>query len=177
MSDPLQDVDVRALAGPDEAAWCAHVMATSEPWLTLRRSQAEALRTLTQPGREVHVAHVGGAPGGFVILDLVGALVGYVRVLCVAPEMRGRGLGTRLLTFAERRIFSQWPNVFLCVSSFNRDARRLYERLGYETVGVLGDYIVSGHDEILLRKTRGPLEGYEPPTTDERGPTPILPRG
>ncbi len=153
-------VDVRPLAGPDEAAWCAHVMSTSEPWITLGRGYDDSLRALTHAEREVHVAHVGGAPGGFLILDLKGALVGYVRTLCVAPEMRGRGLGTRLLGFAEERIFAEWPNVFLCVSSFNHDARRLYERLGYERVGELRDFVVAGHAEILMRKTRGPLEGY-----------------
>ena len=48
----------------------------------------------------------------------------------------------------------------MCVSSFNGGARRLYERLGYEVVGELTDYIVQGHSEILLRKTVGPLTGY-----------------
>jgi len=33
----------------------------------------------------------------------------------------------------------------------------LYERLGYEVVGELKDYIVPGHSEMLLRKTIGPL--------------------
>jgi ribosomal protein S18 acetylase RimI-like enzyme len=46
------------------------------------------------------------------------------------------------------------------VSSFNRDAQRLYERLGYKVVGELTDYIVRGHSEFLLRKTLGPLTGF-----------------
>jgi [ribosomal protein S18]-alanine N-acetyltransferase len=50
----------------------------------------------------------------------------------------------------------------MCVSSFNRDARRLYERLGYRVVGELTDYIVEGHSEILLRKTVGPLTTFTP---------------
>jgi ribosomal protein S18 acetylase RimI-like enzyme len=48
----------------------------------------------------------------------------------------------------------------MCVSSFNRDARRLYERLGYQVIGELTDYIVQGHSEILLRKSLGPLAGF-----------------
>jgi ribosomal protein S18 acetylase RimI-like enzyme len=48
----------------------------------------------------------------------------------------------------------------MCVSSFNEGARRLYERLGYTVVGELTDYIVQGQSEILLRKTRGPLAGF-----------------
>jgi ribosomal protein S18 acetylase RimI-like enzyme len=44
----------------------------------------------------------------------------------------------------------------MCVSSFNGDALRLYLRLGYEVIGELKDYLVRGHSEILLRKSKGP---------------------
>ena len=43
------------------------------------------------------------------------------------------------------------------MSDFNHGARRLYERLGFRLVGELTDYVVAGHSELLLRKTRGPL--------------------
>ena len=39
-------------------------------------------------------------------------------------------------------------------------AQRLYERLGYDVVGEFKDYIISGHSEILLRKTIAPLSEY-----------------
>lgn len=48
----------------------------------------------------------------------------------------------------------------MCVSSFNVAARRLYERVGYQVIGELTNYIVQGHSEFLLRKTRGPLTGF-----------------
>ena len=41
-------------------------------------------------------------------------------------------------------------NLFLCVSSFNTDAPKFYLTLGYEQIGVLKDYLVEGHDEILI---------------------------
>jgi ribosomal protein S18 acetylase RimI-like enzyme len=94
---------------------------------------------------------------GFIIVMTHGALLGYIRILCVDPNTRGRGLGSRLIAFAEERIFREWPNAFLFVSSFNPRARALYERLGYEVVGELKDYIVRGASEILMRKTIGPL--------------------
>jgi hypothetical protein len=50
------------------------------------------------------------------------------------------------MAFAEERIFCETPNAFICVASFNRDALRLYERLGYEVMTELWD------SEILLRK-------------------------
>lgn len=70
------------------------------------------------------------------------------------------GFGRKLLEFAEERILSDTPNVFICVSSFNEYAQRAYRRLGYEVVGELQDYIVSGHPEILLRKTIAPLNEF-----------------
>jgi RimJ/RimL family protein N-acetyltransferase len=37
----------------------------------------------------------------------------------------------------------------------NTRALHLYERLGYEQVGVLRAFVIAEHDELLLRKTRG----------------------
>jgi ribosomal-protein-alanine N-acetyltransferase len=153
-------VRILPLSTEDEAERCARLMSTSEPWMTLGRSYEASLRILTDDQRERYVAYVGDELAGFLVLNLAGAFVGYIQTVCVAPEFRGRGLGSQLLAFAEERIFPAHPNVFMCVSSFNRSARRLYERLGYTVVGELTDYIVAGHSEILLRKTRGPLTAY-----------------
>ncbi len=141
-----------------DAKACARLMASSEPWLTLGRTYEASLAIIRDPTREVFVLRDGTEKlSGFLILCLTGAFVGYIQTICIDPDCRGQGLGSRLLAFAEERILSQFPNVFMCVSSFNHDARRLYERLGYRAVGELSDYIVAGHSEILLRKTLGPL--------------------
>jgi len=139
---------------------CAHLMLSSEPWITLRRSHDSALRALRDPGKELHVVLNGTNVGAFILLDLRGPLAGYIQTICVHPELRRQGLGTRLIAWAEARISRVSPNVFLCVSSFNAAARRLYERLGYEVVGLFPGFIVSEHDELLLRKTRGPWSEF-----------------
>lgn len=100
---------------------------------------------------------MGWEVAGFVVLCMHGAFVGHVQSLCVRQGLRGRGVGTRLLAWAEERILREVPNVFVCVSSFNPAALRLYSRFGYEVVGELRDYVVHGHSEILLRKSMGPL--------------------
>ena len=64
------------------------------------------------------------------------------------------------MRWAEERIFRDSPNVFICVSSFNSEALRLYERLGYETLGTLSRFVVDDHDELLLRKSRGSWEWF-----------------
>jgi ribosomal protein S18 acetylase RimI-like enzyme len=153
-------LEIRRLGSRDEAGACARMMAASEPWITLRRDADTALAILTDPGRETYVAIRGRDMVGFIILVMHGAFVGYVQSVCVAPGRRSLGLGRRLMAFAEERIFRETPNVFLNVASFNAAARRLYERLGYQVVGELRDYIVPGHSEILMRKTTGPLAEF-----------------
>jgi len=153
---PTSDPEVRPMRVPDRA-WAADVMAASEPWLTLGRGRAGALRLLRNRRKQCFIVRAGGERAGFLVLDLNGPLGGYIQSIGVAPEMRGRGIGSAALRWAEVRIFEKHRNVLLCVSSFNRAAQRLYRRAGYEVVGRLRDYVVAGHDEILMRKTLGPL--------------------
>jgi ribosomal protein S18 acetylase RimI-like enzyme len=156
------DIEIRALQGANEAHQCAELMANSEPWITLRRTYNESVRMLSDPSREVYVAVAEGEVIAFTILQMKGAFVGYIQTAGVKPGRRKGGIGSRLINFAEERIFAETPNVFICVSSFNAGAQRLYERLGYQVVGELKDYIISGHSEILLRKTIAPLTEYTP---------------
>ena len=164
MSGPARTVEVegrrirvRPIADDDEARACAAIMSTSEPWVTLGRSYDRSLAILLDRDlQEIYVAEHEGAVVGFAIVIMKGAFTGYIRTVAVHPDWRSRGLGRQLIAFAEERIFRESPNVFMCVSSFNPRARSLYERLGYETVGELRDYIVRGHSEWLLRKSLGP---------------------
>jgi len=151
---------ISRLQTEDDARACARLMAESEPWITLGRSYQASLGIIQDASREVYVARDQTGLAGFLILCLTGAFVGYIQTVCIAPARRGQGLGSRLVEFAEQRILQVSPNVFMCVSSFNQSALRLYQRLGYKVVGELTDYIVQGHSEFLLRKTLGPLTGF-----------------
>ena len=159
---------IEPLDNDSDARACARLMAGSEPWKTLGRTYEASLAIILDPSRKVYVLRDDDMLGGFLILCLTGAFVGYIQTICIQPEQRGQGLGSKLVAFAEQRILAEFPNVFMCVSSFNQDARRLYERLGYAVVGELNDYIVEGHSEILLRKTVGPLTTFIPPRTASR---------
>ncbi len=155
------DIEIRGLKSTDEAKICARMMADSEPWMTLRRCYDDSLRMLEDRSSETYLASAGDEIAGFVVILMHGAFVGYIKTICVSPKWRNRGVGSWLMSFAEDRIFAEAPNVFICVSSFNVGARRFYERLGYEVVGELIDYIVTGHSEILMRKTIAPLDEFE----------------
>jgi [ribosomal protein S18]-alanine N-acetyltransferase len=153
---------IRPLGNAAEAEFCARFMAASEPWRTLGITAEPLFQKLTDPAREVHVATVDDQIVGVLILQLAGPLNGYLQTIATHPGWRGRGLGTRLMQFAEARIFRQSPNVFLCVSDFNHRAQAFYKRLGYQRVGELTDFLAPGRSEILMRKTNGPLLGFLP---------------
>jgi ribosomal protein S18 acetylase RimI-like enzyme len=165
---PFPTLSIRPLLSEGEAETCAALMASSEPFLTLKRDYETSLQFLLDPRRERYVALVGDRFAGFLVLNLQGAFVGYLQTICLAPKFRGQGLGAMLIAFAEERIFREHRNVFLCVSSFNPSAQRLYQRLGYSLVGELTDYLIPGHSELLMRKTRGPILLPNP----ERGNSP-----
>lgn len=148
---------VAPMQGADEEEACAALMAASDPWRTLGMDHAALLRTVRLPGRERWVARVDGRFAGFLLLFLQGTFTGYIQTIGMAPQCRGQGLGEELMRFAETRILRDFQNVFLCVSAFNTGARRFYARLGYAEVGVLRDFLVAGQDEVLMRKTAGPL--------------------
>lgn len=138
------------------------MMAASDPWRSLARTHDMVLPGLTDPLRETYVARDAHGLAGALVLCLVGPLTGYIQTVLVAPDRRGQGIGAQLVAFAEERIFQSSPNVFLCVSSFNTGARRLYERLGFQFVGELTDYLVVGHAELLYRKSRGAWSEWLP---------------
>lgn len=143
-----------AAAEPDDYGWCAGVMASSEPWITLGRDLASCARVLARPGTELFIARraENGQRAGFILLAPYG-LGGspYIATFAVVAEARGCGVGSQLLRFAERR-FAGRKHLFLLVSSFNQRAQELYRRHGFACVGELKDYVVAGCSELIFHK-------------------------
>lgn len=139
-------------AGDSDYEWCAQVMASTDPWITLGRGFQDCLARLRHPEYTLLIARQGDIPLGFVLMHPRGVAGSpYIASIAVAAEARGQGVGSQMLDCAER----QWPgarHIFLCVSSFNTAARRLYERSGYEAVGEFKDYVIEGASEILMCK-------------------------
>ncbi len=158
----MDAITIRALTTQAEAEVCAHMMAQSEPWLTLGRAYQACLETILHTDKDVFIAISEDKVIGSIILNMHGALVGYIQSICVAKDYRGNGVGSSLLDYAETRIFASSANAFLMVSSFNSDAKRLYEKRGYGAVGELKDFIVVGHSEILMKKKRKSAGDREP---------------
>ncbi len=82
----------------------------------------------------------------------------YVDLLAVPPEHRGKGLGTKLLTFADetgRKLGKRGMSVI--VSDGNASARRLYDRCGYRETArremVKESWTNPGREWVLLTKS------------------------
>jgi [ribosomal protein S18]-alanine N-acetyltransferase len=152
---------IKKLETQSEAEKCALITSESEPWKFLKISYEDSLKTLMNPAYETYILHDENDICGFITIEMEGALAGYVKRLAVKKEMQNQNCGRMLMNFAEKRIFADKPNVFLCVSSFNKKALAFYKKLGYKKTGVLKNYLVMGHSEYLLRKTIGPLLKFE----------------
>ncbi len=107
----------------------------------------------------IYSARIEARLVGLIWFDVTGTFYhsGYIRWVAVHPDFQNRGLGKILLKFAEEKILSVGPNVFLLVSHFNRSAQRFYERLDYRKVGELPDFYKAGITEWIYRKTVGPI--------------------
>jgi ribosomal-protein-alanine N-acetyltransferase len=139
-------------AQESDVDWCAQLMSSSEPWITLRRDLEQSRTALRRPGGELFVAREGGQRVGFILIYPYGfAGSPYITSIAVAESARGKGLGSQLLAFAEHHVAGR-RFIFLCVSSFNRRAQDLYYRLGYKPVGEIPNYVIEGHSELLLCK-------------------------
>lgn len=141
---------------------CAGMMAVSDPWITLGIPYEQCLSAFEGDFKEIYILKCGDAIAGFVILQTCGTFKGYIQTLCVDQHFRGKGLGTILLKFCEDSILKRSPNIFICVSSFNTGALKLYLDFGFKLVGELENFVKHGYTELLLRKTVGPINGYNP---------------
>ena len=148
----MHDALAMVPAALEDFEWCARLMASNEPWVTLRRDLEGARLAVRRPGTELFLARDGEERLGFLLVaprGLAGAP--YIASIAVAEAARGRGVGSRMLAWAEQH-FAGSRDLFLLVSSFNVRAQQLYLRHGYVQVGDIPDYIVPGHSELILRK-------------------------
>jgi len=151
---------IQLTTDPGDFHLCALMMSKTDPWITLGMDYDQCLGAFQGEFRETYIVRYGEVIAGFVILQVCGTFSGYIQTICISEEYRGRGVGTRLMKFCEERILKFSPNVFICVSSFNKDAARLYYELGFRLVGELENFVKEGFTELLLRKTVGARVGY-----------------
>ena len=153
---------IKRTRNQDKIAACAQMMAATDPWITLGLDFGQCLKAFEGKCKEIYVAVYGREVAGFVILQVCGTFSGYIQTICISEQYRGKGLGRQLLQFCEDRVLEFSPNLFICVSSFNTRAAKLYYDFGFRLVGEMENFVRNGYSELLLRKTFGQRTGYIP---------------
>jgi [ribosomal protein S18]-alanine N-acetyltransferase len=152
--------EINLTSDPGNIEFCAHMMSKSDPWITLEMNYDQCLKAFEGPCKEIYVVEIEKIITGFVIIQTGGTFKGYIQTICISEAYRGKGFGKKLLQFCEERILKISPNVFICVSSFNKGAIKLYYDFGFKLIGELDNFVKAGFNELLLRKTVGPMVGY-----------------
>lgn len=154
-------MEIKLTTNEGELNQCAELMSQSEPFAALQFDYEKCKLAVRGDYKEVYIVFVENTFAGFVVLQFFGLLRGYIQTICIQPGHRGKGIGTALLKFSEEKLLKQFPNVFMCVTSFNHRAQKLYYSLGYEKVGVLTNHIIQGADEYILRKQGSPTSEFK----------------
>ncbi len=157
----MPDVEIHLTTAQADIEQCARMMTETDPWMKLGFDFDKCLAAFEGPCKEIYIVKAGGELVGFAILQVCGTFRGYIQTICIIHRFRGQGLGTKILQFCEERVLKISPNVFICVSSFNKGALKLYLNLGFKLIGELENFVKEGYTELLLRKTVGPISGYK----------------
>lgn len=93
---------------------------------------------------------------GYIWFTLNGAFYKFPYVLNIAikNELRGRGIGKKLLSFFEDKGFEKASKLFLLVSDLNVTAKKFYHAMGYQEVGLIPDLIKKGVGECIMMKSK-----------------------
>jgi len=78
----------------------------------------------------------------------------YIHIIAVKSKNRGQGIGKMLLKHVEDICFTEYSKLFLVVSDFNPDAKRLYKKLGYIVIGDIPSLYREGITECLMMKSK-----------------------
>jgi len=151
---------IRQTTDSKDFEFCAQMMSATDPWITLQMDYGLCLKAFEGECKEIYIIEYDNNTAGFIILQTAGTFSGYIQTICIGEAFRGKGLGKILLRYCEKRVLKFSPNLFICVSSFNKGAIKLYNEFGFKLVGELDNFVREGFTELLLRKTVGPRVGY-----------------
>ena len=77
-----------------------------------------------------------------------------VQNVATAPKFRQKGIGQALMAFFEDTAKEKGAeNCFLEVRVSNTPARSLYEKRGYEQIGIRKKYYPDGEDALVMKKS------------------------
>jgi [ribosomal protein S18]-alanine N-acetyltransferase len=116
-------------------------------------SKSELAQYMRLPGADCLVAESGDAPLGFV-LSSHESDCGHIITIDVLPPHRRTGVGSALLSAAEKRLAACGiTRVALETASNNQPAISFWQKHEYRTRGVLKNYYPNGLDAFAMSKS------------------------
>ena len=113
---------------------------------------ARTLRMVFAPRTRTFIGEQAGRSVGFVAVEVKGDRA-HLLAIAVVPDLRGRGVGQRLLTTAERSATERGArSVHLETGEANVEAMSLFVAAGYERVGRVPRYYDTGYDALRFVK-------------------------
>ena len=114
----------------------ARIISKEQAWTSFGIDYEKAIELFAKMEDKVFVAEFEGQIIGFITLrpNGMGTLGSYIRMLEVAEEYRGKGIGAKMIGFISEIASGYMPNLFLICSGENKDAQRFYARMGFEKV-------------------------------------------
>ena len=102
----------------------------------------------------LYVAFIGEECVGFTYIIPKGAFHSfpYLHIIAVKEEYRNKGIGKALLDYSENIAYEMADRIFLVVADYNPDAKRFYERNGYQQVGEIPNLYRPGVTEYMMAK-------------------------
>ena len=102
----------------------------------------------------LYVAFIGEECVGFTYIIPKGAFHSfpYLHIIAVKEEYRNKGIGKALLDYSEKIAYEMADRFFLVVGDYNPDAKRFYERNGYQQVGEISNLYRPGVTEYMMAK-------------------------
>ena len=145
---PARPEDVAGIAACVDAAYAPYVERLGNPPGPMRDDHAAVVAA-----SQVQVATRSGAGGetvvGVVVLEAVDG-DSHIRNVAVIPALRGRGVGRRLLEWAEAETRRRGhASIHLATHERMIENRALYARIGYAEYA---HRTVDGYPRVLLRK-------------------------
>ena len=151
-------VTVRELT-PDDIDACAALVAKTALFAPygygFEQAQRDFAAAFAEPAGRLTMlaAEHQGSLVGFARFVIKGGFdrCGYLRLIVVDPDHTSGGVGQRLMEELEVRHLAPAGILLLCADD-NVGAQRFYERLGYDHVGLLRDYVKPGlHERIYFK--------------------------
>ncbi len=148
-------VELVVLDPKEDAPEAGSLLSAMEPWASypIGEDDLTAFLVRVEPGAPRYKIVHGGILAGALAVRQNWLCGTYIQLIGLAPMSHNRGFGTAILKFVEEQArLGGDANLWVCVSDFNTDAQRFYERFGFVRKADFEDLVRDGRTEILMRK-------------------------